>query len=42
VSKAKQHILKGQKSTLNTIVFVGENELVSGSDDQFILLWRLP
>jgi len=42
VSKAKQYILKGQKSTLNTIVFVGENELVSGSDDQFILLWRLP
>lgn len=41
-SKAKLHTLKGQKSTLNTIVFVGENELVSGSDDQFILLWRLP
>ncbi len=42
ISKAKKHTLKGQKSTLNTIVFVNEKELVSGSDDQFILIWRLP
>jgi len=41
-SKSKLHTLKGQKSTLNTIVFLNENELVSGSDDKFILLWRLP
>jgi WD40 repeat protein len=40
--KTKLHTLKGQKSTLNTIVFVNEKELVSGSDDKFILLWRLP
>lgn len=40
--KAKLHTLKGQKSTLNTIVFVNEKELVSGSDDKFILIWRLP
>jgi len=40
--KAKLHTLKGQKSTLNSIVFVNEKELVSGSDDKFILLWRLP
>lgn len=40
--KAKLHTLKGQKSTLNSIVFVGEKELVSGSDDKFILIWRLP
>ena len=42
LTKAKKHTLKGQKSTLNTIVFVNEKELVSGSDDQFILIWRLP
>ena len=40
--KSKLHTLKGQKSTLNTIVFVNEKELVSGSDDRFILVWRLP
>ena len=33
--------LKGQKSTLNTIVFVDENTLVSGSDDRFIMMWKL-
>jgi len=42
LSKSKLHTLKGQKSTLNTIVFVNEKELVSGSDDKFILVWRLP
>ena len=41
-NKAKLHTLIGQKSTLNTIVFVNEKELVSGSDDKFILIWRLP
>lgn len=40
--KEKLHTLKGQKSTLNTIVFSSEKELVSGSDDKFILIWRLP
>ena len=42
ISKAKIHTLKGQKSTLNTIVFVNEKELISSSDDRFILIWRLP
>ncbi len=42
ISKAKKHTLKGQKSTLNTIVFINEKELVSSSDDRFILIWRLP
>ena len=41
-SKSKAHTLKGQRSTLNTIVFASEKELVSSSDDQFIMIWRLP
>jgi WD40 repeat protein len=41
-SKSKVYTLKGQKSTLNTIVFASERELVSSSDDQFIMIWRLP
>lgn len=41
-SKSKVHTLKGQKSTLNTIVFVNDKELVSASDDQFIMIWRIP
>ncbi|WP_041957080.1 WD40 repeat domain-containing protein [Sulfurospirillum arsenophilum] len=41
-SKGKVHTLKGQKSTLNTIVFASDKELVSSSDDQFIMIWRLP
>ena len=41
-SKSQVHTLKGQKSTLNTIVFASEQELVSSSDDQFIMIWRLP
>ena len=41
-NKTKLHTLSGQKSTLNTIVFASEKELVSGSDDKFIVIWRLP
>lgn len=36
------HLLHGQKSTMNTIVFIDEKRLVSGSDDKFIMIWRLP
>ncbi|WP_263831724.1 WD40 repeat domain-containing protein [Sulfurospirillum oryzae] len=42
ISKRKVHTLKGQKSTLNTIIFASDKELVSASDDQFIMIWRLP
>lgn len=41
-TKSKTHTLKGQKSTLNTILFASEKELVSSSDDKFIMIWRLP
>lgn len=39
--KKKVHTLSGQKSTLNSIVFIDENTLVSGSDDKNIMLWKL-
>jgi len=40
-SDKRLYTLKGQKSTLNSIVFIDENSLVSGSDDKFIMLWKL-
>jgi WD40 repeat protein len=39
---AKIAVLKGQKSTLNAIVFIDEKTLISGSDDDAVLLWKLP
>ncbi len=39
---AKVARLKGQKSTLNAIVFIDEKRLVSGSDDDTVLVWKLP
>jgi WD40 repeat protein len=33
--------LKGQKSTLNSIVFKDENTIFSASDDDTIMMWRL-
>jgi WD40 repeat protein len=39
---SKTAILKGHKSTLNTIVFIDENTIVSGSDDDSVLIWKLP
>ncbi len=41
-TKTMKYLLKGQESTLNTIVFVGEKELISSSDDNHILIWRIP
>ena len=40
-SDKQVYTLKGQKSTLNSIVFIDENTLVSGSDDKFIMMWKL-
>ncbi len=42
VTKTQRYLLKGQHSVLNTIVFVGDRELISSSDDNHILIWRLP
>ncbi len=33
--------LKGQKSTLNSIIFYDDDTLYSGSDDNYIMKWRL-
>ncbi len=35
------YTLKGQKSTLNRIIFINENMLASGSDDRYIMIWKL-
>jgi len=40
-SKSKLALLKGQKSTLNVIVFQDENRLFSASDDNTIMVWDL-
>ena len=42
MSQTQIHTLRGQKSTLNTIVFATEKDIVSGSDDKFIMIWRIP
>jgi WD40 repeat protein len=41
-TKRQLHLLRGQKTTLNTIVFVDEKTLVSSSDDKFIMIWSIP
>jgi len=40
-SQEKIYTLKGQKTTLNSIVFIDEDTIVSGSDDRFIMIWKL-
>jgi len=40
-SKSKIALLKGQKSTLNVIIFKDENRLFSASDDSTIMVWDL-
>jgi len=36
-----QYLLKGQKSTLNAIVFIDEETIVSASDDDTVMMWKL-
>ena len=40
-SKSKIALLKGQKSTLNVIIFQDENRLFSASDDDTIMVWDI-
>jgi len=40
-TKSKLAELKGQKSTLNTIIFKDENVLFSSSDDSTVMMWNL-
>jgi len=40
-TKSKPFILKGQKSTLNVIIFKDNNTIFAASDDTFISMWKL-
>ena len=40
-TKSKMALLKGQKSTLNVIIFQDENKIFSASEDSTILVWDL-
>ncbi len=40
-SKTLEAVLKGQKSTLNAIVFANEKRLFSASDDNTVMMWDL-
>jgi len=40
-TKSKIALLKGQKSTLNVIIFKNENELFSASDDSTVMIWNI-
>ena len=40
-TKSKMALLKGQKSTLNVIIFQNENKIFSASDDSTIMVWDL-
>ena len=41
MTKSKTALLKGQKSTLNVILFKDENVIYSASDDNTIMVWDL-
>jgi len=41
MSKSKTALLKGQKSTLNVILFKDEDVIYSASDDNTIMMWNL-
>ena len=40
-TKSKIALLKGQKSTLNVIVFTDENRLFSASNDNTVMMWKI-
>ena len=42
ITKSLKYKLVGQQSTLNTIVFIDDKTLISSSDDNHILIWRIP
>ena len=41
LSQSRIAVLKGQKSTLNTIIFQDENTLFSASDDKTVMMWKI-
>ncbi|WP_456381214.1 hypothetical protein [Hydrogenimonas sp.] len=41
-TKSMKYQLVGQQSVLNTILFIDDKMLISSSDDNHILIWRLP
>jgi len=41
-TKEMKYRLVGQGSTLNSIVFINDKELISSSDNNKILIWRIP
>jgi len=40
-TKSRIAILKGQKSTLNTIIFKDNSTIFSASDDNIVIMWKL-
>ena len=40
-TKSKLAIHKGQKSTLNSIIFADENTIFSASDDDTVIMWKI-
>lgn len=40
-TKSRIALLKGQQSTLNTIIFKDEETLFSSSDDKIVMMWKL-
>jgi hypothetical protein len=40
--KTALYTLRGQKSTLNTILFIDNHRLLSSSDDKTIMIWSIP
>ncbi len=42
LTRSMRYKLVGQQSVLNTIVFVDDHTLISSSDDNHILIWRIP